>query len=151
MRPRSHIAVNLGSACIAALVIACSGKNPDGDAPKEPEVSEAKTVPTILNVKCAILKSALPQLTVTAEGEVPTGGWTSARLNRRVYITVPADSIVEYDLIAIPPSGMATQVLTRISAEDTWPEYPAQEIVGVRIYGEGGGIKQVRLAECMAQ
>ena len=151
MRSRSHIAVNLVSACIAALIIACGGKKPDGDAPKEPEVSEAKTVPTILNVKCAILKSAPPQLTVTAEGEVPTGGWTSPRLNRRVYITAPADSIVEYDFIAIPPSGMATQVLTPISAEDTWAEYPAQQIVGVRIYGEGGGIKQVRLTECMTR
>lgn len=151
MRPHSHLTVNLVSASVAALILACSGKKSDGDAPKEPQVSEAKTVPTILTVKCAILKSAPPQLTVTAEGEVPTGGWTSPRLNRRVYITAPADSIVEYDFIAIPPSGMATQVLTRISAEDTWPEYPAQDIVGVRIYGEDGGIKQMRLTECMTQ
>lgn len=151
MRPHSYTTVKVVSACVAVLFIACNGQKPDSDAPKEPEVSEAKTVPTILNVKCAILKSAPPQLRVTAEGEVPTGGWTSPRLNRRVYITAPRDSIWEYDFIATPPSGMATQVMTPISAEDTWAEYPAQDIVGVRIYGEGGGIKQVRLTECMAQ
>jgi hypothetical protein len=150
MRPHSHITIKLVSACVAALVIACNGKKPDGDAPKEPDVSEAKNVPTVLNVKC-VIQSAQRQLIVTAEGEVPTGGWTSPVLKRRVHVTPPADSIWEYDFVATPPSGMATQVMTPISAEDTWPDYPAQQIVGVRIYGEGGGIKEMRLTGCTTQ
>lgn len=151
MRSHPNLTVKVVSACVAVLVIACIGKKPDADASKEPEVTAAKTIPSVVNMKCAIVQSAPPQLRVIAEGEVPTGGWTSPALNRRVYVAPPADSIWEYDFVAIPPSGMATQVMTRISAEDTWPDYPAQQIVGVRIYGEGGGIKQVRLTECMTQ
>ncbi|MGH7713229.1 MAG: hypothetical protein ACREOG_18205 [Gemmatimonadaceae bacterium] len=88
-----------------------------------------------------------------AHGTVPTGGWSSPTLARRVYVTAPADSIWEYDFQALPPqpTDIVTQVLTPISAEDTWPDYPAQQVMGVRINGEGGGIKQVRLTECITK
>jgi hypothetical protein len=88
------------------------------------------------------------QLHVTANGEVPTGGWTGAALRRRTYVAAPADSIWEYDFVATPPAGMATQVITPITAEDTWADYP-QSIIGVRVYGVGSGIKEARLTQCM--
>ena len=90
------------------------------------------------------------QLHVTANGEVPTGGWTGAALRRRTYVTAPADSIWEYDFFATPPAGMATQVITAISAEDMWADFP-QSIIGIRVYGEGSGIKEARLTQCATQ
>ncbi|HEV8362657.1 MAG TPA: hypothetical protein VGQ52_04005 [Gemmatimonadaceae bacterium] len=137
---------------VAAAAIACSGNKPQpaGDTGQAAQQQQQKqTVPTVVSVQCVITKSP-SQLKVTANGEVPTGGWTGATLNRRTYVAAPADSIWEYDFVATPPSGMATQAITPITAEDTWPDYPAS-VVGVRVFGEVAGVKEVRLTQCTTQ
>ncbi len=139
--------------CVVAVVaFACGGNKPepDTDTGSSAQQQQQQTVATIVSVQCVITKSPA-QLRVTANGEVPTGGWSGAALNRRTYVAAPADSIWEYDFVATPPAGMATQVITAISAEDTWADYPAQSLVGVRVYGEGSGVKALRLTLCTTQ
>ena len=138
--------------CFLALAAACSGNKPDTDVNKgseQQQQQQQQTVPTIVSITCTVRKSP-PQLVVTANGEVPTGGWTGASLNRRTYVAAPADGIWEYDFVATPPSGMATQVITPISGSNTWADYPAS-VVGVRVYGEGTGSKEIRLTNCTSQ
>lgn len=106
------------------------------------------TVATIDSVHCAINLSNPSQLVVTAFGTVPTGGWSGENLAPRVYVAAPADGIWDYDLTATPPSGMATQVLTPISAQHTWPAYPAATLLGIRVHGLDTGIKERSLKAC---
>lgn len=138
---------------VAAAAIACSGNKPEpgGDTgqPADQQQQQKQTVPTVVSVQCVTTKSP-SQLKVTANGEVPTGGWTGAALNRRTYVAAPADSIWEYDFVATPPSGMAAQAITPITAEDTWVDYPAS-VVGVRVFGDAVGVKEIRLTQCTTQ
>jgi len=137
---------------VAVALIACGGNTPQPDmetgAPAQQQ--QQQTVATVVSVQCVVTKSPA-RLEVTANGEVPTGGWTGVALNRRTYVAAPTDSIWEYDFVATPPTGMATQVITPISAEDTWADYPAQSLVGLRVYGEGSGVKEIRLTQCTTQ
>ena len=135
---------------VAGLTIACGRTTPDAGSDTGSAAATPTTVPMIVSVTCTIQKSP-PQLTVVANGEVPTGGWTGGTLTRRVYVAAPVDSIWEYDFVATPPSGMATQMITPITAQDTWADYPAQSVVGVRVFGEGTGTKEVRLSACTTQ
>ena len=136
---------------VTAAVLSCGGNKPEpgGDtaAPSQQQQPQQQTVPTVVNVTCTIHKSP-PQLHVTANCEVPTGGWTGAALRRRTYVAAPVDSIWEYDFVATPPAGMATQVITPITAEDAWADYPVQSLAGIRVYGEGSGVKELRLTQC---
>ena len=135
---------------VATAAIACGGNKPepgvDTGAPSQQQQQQQQTVPTVVSVTCIIHK-APASLHVLANGEVPTGGWTGAALRRRTYVAAPADSIWEYDFFATPPAGMATQVITPISAEDMWADFP-QSIIGIRVYGERSGIKELRLTQC---
>lgn len=145
--------MRLVSCVVAVAAIACGGNKPepgvDTRAPSQQQ-QQQQTVPTVVSVSCIIHK-APAALHVSANGEVPTGGWTAAALRRRTYVAAPADSIWEYDFFATPPAGMATQVITAISAEDMWADYPAQSLAGIRVYGAGSGIKEVRLTSCTNQ
>lgn len=81
-------------------------------------------------------------ITVKVTGEVPTTGYTNVALIRRVYVKPPADGIWEYDMIACKPTGIVAQVLTPVQAEDEW-ESPPRGLKGIRVYGEGNGVKEV--------
>ncbi len=138
--------------CVVAAAIACGGNTPqpDTDSGAPAQQQQQQAVATVVTVKCVITRPPT-QLRVTANGEVPTGGWSGAALNRRTYVAAPADSIWEYDFVATPPAGMATQVIRPITAEDTWADYPAQLLVGVRVYGAESEIKEIRLTQCTTQ
>lgn len=148
----SFVSSSVVCCAIALATFACGGSKPepgvDTAAPAQ-QTQQQQTVPTVVSVICMIHKSP-SQLRVTANGEVPTGGWTGPALRRRTYVAAPADSIWEYDFVATPPAGMATQVITPMTAEDTWADY-SQSIIGIRVYGEGSGIKEVRLTQCATQ
>ena len=99
-------------------------------------------VARILKVEVLIQESAPPNLVVSAIGRVPTGGYSNATLVRAVYTKPPADGIQDYFLLATPPSGIATQVLSQVSATDTWPAYTraAPWLKGIRVHGVGEGV-----------
>ncbi len=83
------------------------------------------------------------KLTLTAVGQVPTGGWTGAKLTPRKTTTPPKDGIYEFDLTAIRPDGIVTQALSKVTAKYQWNNPPA-DLKGVKIYGAGDGIKTIR-------
>lgn len=83
------------------------------------------------------------KLTVTAVGQVPTGGWTGAKLTPRAAKEAPKDGVYEFDLTAVRPDGVAKQVISKVKASYTWDNPPA-DLKGVRVYGAEKGAKAVK-------
>lgn len=86
-------------------------------------------------------------LRITAKGTVTSGGWSNARLVRRNMavlnaessmdvITVPLYSpdVVEFDLVATPPRGPATTVMSPVTASIDIPIY--DRLREVRVYSQ---------------
>ncbi len=101
---------------------------------------------TVKRVLSATLTVETGSLTVTAVGQVPTGGYTRPTLTRVNYIRRPPDGIQDYTFQATPPAGPATQVISEVKASDTWPAMPAW-LKGVRIRGVGDGVLVKMLGE----
>jgi hypothetical protein len=132
--------LSLAAGISAAAALAASTAH--GQKPKDEKKPMARVVKTILLVDYETEESNPPVLVVTAVGQVPTGGWTEAKLMRRTYKKPPADGIYEYDLTAVPPDGAATQVLSKVKATDRWKD-PPRELKGFKVYGAGKGVKTV--------
>lgn len=128
----TQIAIRWVSLAGAVAIVALTAvPTPAEDKPPEPM--------TIKKVLSATLTTEKMALTVTAVGEVPTGGYTKPTLTRVTYIKQPDDGIQDYTLRAVPPAGVATQVISQVKASDTWPAFPAW-LKGVRIHGAGDGV-----------
>lgn len=106
-------------------------------------------VPVILAIKCSIQKSQPPNLVISVVGQVPTSGWKNPQLDPRIYVKPPADRVWEYDFLAKRPSGPVLQVLTEIKGEHTWKDYPEAQVKGVRVFGVGNGVKEIKLSDCV--
>lgn len=102
---------------------------------KPADEKKGEVLKTIIDVKADFDKDK-KTLTVTAIGQVPTGGWKDAKLIRRTTKDAPKDGIYEYDLTAVRPTGIVTQVISKVKAEDKW-ENPPADIKGVKVYGSG--------------
>jgi hypothetical protein len=139
MKPSAHSAFVSG--LVAMVLLVGSHYSRAQDKPKETVV--LKRVPQITDVTYELQTSDPPNLVVTAEGTVPTGGWTEVQLIRRVYEKEPTDGIWEYDLLAKPPDGPAPQVLSTVKASDLWQKVDAKKLKGLRVYGLEKGIKTV--------
>jgi hypothetical protein len=73
-----------------------------------------------------------PIIAVSAEGWVPTSGWSHPDLTPWVYIVPPKDGILDLDFVATPPTGIVLQVLTKIGVARAFP-VPAW-VLGVRVH-----------------
>jgi hypothetical protein len=100
------------------------------------------TVKTILKVEFETQQTDPPNLVVIVTGQVPTGGWSSPTLTRKKYDAPPADGIQDYTLTAVPPSGIVTQVLSKVEASDSWKGYTVKApwLKGVRVHGADKGV-----------
>ena len=106
------------------------------------EQNGPRIVEKILSVEIGFEKSDPPNLVVTVVGEVPTGGYTKPILLRAVYAMPPADGIQDYFLLATPPNGIAAQVISKVTAADTWKRFDDKAekwLKGVRVHGVRGG------------
>ncbi|MDQ3185105.1 MAG: hypothetical protein M3Q16_01300 [Pseudomonadota bacterium] len=92
-----------------------------------------KKILEVTEVKLAILESFPPQLRISASGNVPTGGWSNPRLVPYIYIQPPPDGIYDFDFVADPPEGIATQVISPIEVVHVWKDLP-DRLKGVRIH-----------------
>lgn len=92
-----------------------------------------KKVLEVQDVKLSILRIFPPQLNITAHGTVTTGGWKGAELIPYIYIQPPADGIYDYDFVAEPPEGIASQAIASIEANFRLESIPGN-LKGVRIY-----------------
>jgi hypothetical protein len=50
--------------------------------------------------QAAILESKPPQVAITADGKVPTSGWTNPELSLWFYVVPPSDGIQDFDFVA---------------------------------------------------
>jgi hypothetical protein len=87
----------------------------------------------VTEVKLLTLRTFPPKLQISASGTVPTGGWSNPQLIPFNYIQAPTDGIYDFDFIADPPDGAATQVITPIEAGFLWENLPAG-LKGIRIH-----------------
>ena len=101
------------------------------------------TIKKVVSAKLDIEKGSLK---VTAVGEVPTGGYTKPTLTRVQYFRKPDDGIQDYTFEALPPAGVAAQVISEVTATETWRLLPAW-VKGVRIQGAGDGVLVKMLGE----
>jgi len=75
-----------------------------------------KTVYQVNRVTVSLSQSNPQRLSITARGVVPTPGWRQPELIPYVYITPPADGILDFNFIAEPPDETVGQVLSPIVA-----------------------------------
>src|SRR5687768_13959267 len=87
----------------------------------------------VKEVELAVLESFPPKLRIFASGTVPTGGWTNPRLEPFIFIQPPPNGIYDFDFVADPPEGPATQVITPIEVVHLWDPLP-EGVKGVRIH-----------------
>lgn len=73
--------------------------------------------------------------TICARGTVPTGGYSRPTL--RPARRAGHNGVYDFDFTAVRPEGMATQMVSQISAAFTWTGAPA-DLKGVRVRGMNG-------------
>jgi hypothetical protein len=84
------------------------------------------------NVRITYIKKNPPEYQIEAKGKVRTGGWSNPDLTPVIYVHPPEDGIYDYHFNAEPPSGVATQAITPISATKTLEKIP-KGFRGVRV------------------
>lgn len=84
------------------------------------------------------------KLVINATGQVPTGGWSGAKLTPREAKAAPKDGVYEFELTAVRPDGIVTQVISKVKATYTWEKVPA-DLKGVKILGDEKGAKTVKV------
>jgi len=89
---------------------------------------------TLRSVEVRGPTAASPAITLRADGTVPTGGYTDARIEPRIYVMPPTDGIQEFDFTVTPPpaGAMVTEVVTLVSATYDFAKPPAW-VKGVRL------------------
>jgi len=93
----------------------------------------------VKSVSLATLRSNPPKLSISAKGSVPSGGWSDAILIPYTYIQAPPDGIYDFDFVAAPPNGPATQAFADIEANLTL-ETIADELKGVRVHASQNNV-----------
>ena len=129
-------------ACWTLVGVVPSAGLAQAEKPGGKKPAQAPVVKKILEVQYAEQEIEPPNLVVTAVGQVPTAGYRDVQLVRVRYTTPPKDGIQDYYLRAMPPSGIAAQVISKVKASDTWKAYrkEAPWIKGVRVHGVDGGV-----------
>jgi hypothetical protein len=87
----------------------------------------------VAEIELAVLESFPPKLRITASGTVATGGWSNPKLDPYIYIQAPLDGIYDFNFVADPPEGVATQVISPIEATFIM-ENLTSDVKGVRIH-----------------
>jgi hypothetical protein len=103
-------------------------------------------VETILEVSYCLEKRFPPVLVLSAEGQVPTEGWSDALLRPRADRPQPIDGVWEFELSAVPPSPSAARKPSVVSADYHWDGFDQGRVLGCRVYGIGEGVKDILLS-----
>jgi hypothetical protein len=94
----------------------------------------------VQKVELTVYKTYPATLGISADGVVPTPGFTNPQLVPWVYIMPPQDGIWDFDFVADEPKGPVQQVLSPISASYFWHSYP-QDLKGVRIHARMNSVE----------
>ncbi len=133
--------VRAAAFAVAAAALTLSAVAQEKKPDDKTEEKKGEVLKTVIDVTHEFDKDK--KLTVNAIGQVPTGGWSSAKLTPRATKEAPKDGIYEYDLTAVRPTGIVTQALSKVKASHTWGNPPA-DIKGVKVYGTGNGAKTIK-------
>jgi hypothetical protein len=79
-----------------------------------------------------------PAIAVSAEGWVPTTGWSHPSLAPWMYIQPPADGILDLDFVVTSPTGLVLQVFCKIGVASAFV-VPAW-VKGVRVHSSTDSI-----------
>ena len=133
------------AAAFAAVAAAFTLAVSVADEKKADEKKEEKgeVLKTVIEVTYEFDKDK-KKLTINATGQVPTGGWSGAKLTPRKTKDAPKDGVYEFDITAVRPDGIVTQVISKVKASHTWDNPPA-DLKGIKIYGAGDGAKTVKI------
>ena len=76
-----------------------------------------KAIAEVASVDLYMTKSNPPKYILEARGKVSTSGWSSPRLEPRMYIGgTPPDGVYGFDFVADPPDGAALMVVLPVTA-----------------------------------
>jgi hypothetical protein len=131
----------LRALCAAALAVAAACFT-SASADDKKDAPKGEVLKIVLSAT-AELSADKKKLTVTAVGQVNTGGWTGAKLTPKPD-QKPKDGVYVYELTAVRPTGIVTQALSKVKAEHTW-ENPPADLKGVKILGADRGAKTVEV------
>ncbi len=128
----------------AAMLLQPFGLADEPPENAKPKLPAAVIVKEVLKIEYLEEEISPPNLIVTVTGEVPTGGYSKPRLMRVLHQTPPEDGIQEFVLLAVPPEGPVTQVISTVTATLRWEGYTkdAPWIKGLRVYGTDKGMAQ---------
>lgn len=76
-------------------------------------------------------RNADKSIMLTAEGTVPSAGYTRPYFLPRIYIAQPPGGIYEVDVVAKAPTEPAAQAVTPIKVEGNWAKYNDDRVQGV--------------------
>lgn len=110
----------------------------------------SKKILKVVNVNLTIFKINPPALNIDATGLVPTGGWTNGKLVPYIYVSFPKDGIWDFDFVADEPQGPVAQVISVVSANYLWHNYP-KELKGVRIHSSTNFLEAFIEAQMMIE
>jgi len=110
---------------------------------KKNEKPKGEVLKTIIDATAEFDKDK-KTLTITTTGQVPTGGWSGAKLTRKETKDAPKDGIYEFELTAVRPDGIVTQALSKVKATATW-ENPPADLKGIKVLGVGEAAKTVKI------
>ncbi len=126
----------------AALAVAAAGLASSVTADDKKDAPKGEVLKVVISAT-AELSADKKKLTVTAVGQVNTGGWTGAKLTPKVG-QKPKDGVYVYELTAVRPDGIVTQVISKVKAEHVW-ENPPADLKAVKILGADKGAKTVEV------
>ena len=95
---------------------------------------QPQKVRSVAKVEIRADKVDPPNLHIHVEGDVRTSGWSGFALSHKVYVDPPADGIFEADMVAVPPDGISSPVITPFAFDDVWAAYPAEHLKGLRVH-----------------
>ena len=100
----------------------------------QPPGRPAELVRSVEEVIVRVMESYPEQVHITALGTAPTGGWTNPRLIPHVRPPGSArdPELHEFDFVAEPPAGPATQAVTSLQAVTSFSRPP--DMRGVRVF-----------------
>ncbi|WP_428307975.1 hypothetical protein [Lacipirellula sp.] len=110
-----------------------------------PPTSESNLgrVPKIVRIEYALAEDDPTTLLVTAYGKLLAGELSDVHLLRREYVQPPVDGIWEFDFLTTAPPEKTSKGETEARATARWTGYD-QSMAGIRVYGVGKGVKEVR-------
>ena len=113
--------------------------------PEKKDAPKGEVLKKVLEVS-ADYDKVKKTLTITAKGQVPTGGWKDAKLTRKETKEAPKDGIYEFELTAVRPTGIVPQIVSKVTASDTW-ENPPADLQEIKVLGVGDGAKTVKVTK----